>query len=71
MRIGKREIALQFDGDKGWPVLPSEDSRAVNAMKAGSKMTIRGISSRGTKTSDSYSLLGFTAAYNAITKACK
>ena len=70
IRIGSREFALRFDGDRGWPTPASEDPRVVNAMKAGAKMTVRGISARGTKTSDSYSLLGFTAAYNAMTKAC-
>jgi hypothetical protein len=34
-------------------------------------MTVEGISSRGTKTTDVFSLSGFTAAYNAITRACK
>jgi hypothetical protein len=71
IKIGSREFALRFDGDRGWPIPASEDSRVVTAMKAGSKMTVRGVSSRGTKTSDSYSLLGFTAAFNAMSKACK
>ena len=29
-----------------------------------------GLSQRGTKTVDTYSLRGFTAAYQAISKAC-
>jgi hypothetical protein len=33
-------------------------------------MIITGFSSRGTKTIDTYSLSGFTAAYTAIGKAC-
>jgi hypothetical protein len=39
-------------------------------MQSGSQMIVTGISGRGAKTSDTYSLLGFTAAYNAINKAC-
>ena len=34
-------------------------------------MTVKGISGRGTKTTDTYSLKGFTAAYRTIGKACK
>jgi hypothetical protein len=34
-------------------------------------MVIKGTSSRGTLTTDTYSLAGFTAAYNAIEQACK
>ena len=39
-------------------------------MKGGLAMIVAGISSRGTLTTDTYSLNGFTAAYDAITKAC-
>jgi len=71
VRIGSREFGLSFKGDRGWPVPPSEDPRLVSAMKAGAEMTVEGLSQRGTRTKDTYSLLGFTAAYNAISKACK
>ena len=43
----------------------------VRAMRVGKKLVIQGVSSRGTKTKDSYSLFGFTAAHNAINKACR
>jgi hypothetical protein len=33
-------------------------------------MIVKGTSSRGTLTTDTYSLSGFTAAFNAISKAC-
>jgi hypothetical protein len=33
-------------------------------------MIVDGVSSRGTSTHDTYSLLGFTAAHNAINKTC-
>ena len=52
IRIGSREFALKFDGDRGWPTPATEDPRVVQAMKAGAKMTVSGISQRGTKTSD-------------------
>ena len=39
-------------------------------MKNGNKLKITGYSSRGTKTTDTYSLMGFTAAYNHISKSC-
>jgi hypothetical protein len=46
------------------------DAALVKAMMAGTKMIVRGTSSRGTRTVDTYSLKGFTAAYRAIGKAC-
>ena len=42
----------------------------VNAMAKGSKMVVKGTSSRGTPTTDTYSLMGFMAARRAITQAC-
>ena len=33
-------------------------------------MIVQGTSSRGTKTTDTYSLIGFTKAYRAIADAC-
>ena len=33
-------------------------------------MVVKGTSSRGTVTTDTYSLRGFTAAYDAISGAC-
>ncbi len=48
-----------------------DDSRMVKSMRAGRTMIMEGTSGRGTKTRDTYSLSGFSAAHNAINKACK
>ncbi len=57
----------------GWAFAPDADAdnALVKAMVRGAAMTVVGFSGRGTKTTDSYSLKGFTAAYGAISKACK
>ena len=47
------------------------DAKLVRAMRRGKKLMIRGVSQRGTKTTDRFSLTGFTAAHKAISKACK
>ncbi len=69
--VGSKQYVLFSDSDTAWPRTSKEDRRLVRAMRAGSNMTVSGVSSRGTKTTDTFSLSGFTAAYNAITKACK
>ncbi len=56
-------------GSNAWAYVGA-DAELVAAMKTGRSMVIRGTSSRGTLTSDTYSLSGFTAAFNAISKAC-
>lgn len=50
---------------------PSDDSRAVAAMRAGSTATLTGMSSRGTKTVDTFSLSGFTAAVEDAEARCR
>lgn len=62
------------DNDKkgdAWAVGDNGDKALIAAMKAGTSMVVKGTSSRGTLTTDTYSLSGFTAAYNAIDQACK
>lgn len=67
---GRKRFDFFTEGDAAWAYDPKDDRAAVAAMKAGAGMVIIATSQRGTKTTDKYSLSGFTAAYNAITKAC-
>ena len=68
--IGGRTFELFTDGGGAWLRTAAEDGAMVAAMKAGNTMVVRGTSSRGTLTTDTYSLTGFTAAMNAVTKEC-
>ena len=52
-----------------WPK-PDVDSTLIGAMKNGVNMEITGLSARGTKTVDTFSLSGFTAAYNKAAEVC-
>tara|TARA_Y100000588_G_scaffold40064_1_gene38341 strand:+ start:682 stop:1203 length:522 start_codon:yes stop_codon:yes gene_type:complete len=69
--IDGKKYSLFTDGDTAWNREPKDDAAMVRAMRIGKQLVIQGVSSRGTKTKDTYSLLGFTAAHNAINKACK
>ena len=40
-------------------------------MKKANRAIVTGTSARGNKTKDTYSLMGFTAAYNAAKKNCR
>ena len=46
------------------------DKQVIDQMKKGNKMKVVGSSSRGTKTTDIYSLVGFSAAYTYISNLC-
>lgn len=50
---------------------PSDDSKAVGAMKRGSSAVLAGTSSRGTQTQDTFSLSGFTAAVEDAASRCR
>lgn len=69
--IDGRKFKLFTRGDGAWTHDGKQDAALVAAMRAGKSMILRGTSSRGTRTTDTYSLSGFSAAHNAIGKACK
>ncbi len=69
--IGKAAFKL-FTNNR-WAFAPdaAADNALVKAMIRGANLVVTGVSSRGTTTTDTYSLKGFTAAYRTISKACK
>ena len=71
VRIDGRKFSFFTHGDTAWGENEKTDRAIVRALMKGSKMTVRGRSTRNTLTTDSYSLAGFTRAYRAASKACK
>ena len=69
IEIGGTSFTLFARGDTAWAD-DSDDPKLVAAMKGGTKMVVYGTSARGTETRDSYSLIGFTRAYDAASQAC-
>jgi hypothetical protein len=59
------------DRSTAWTRDSKSDRAIVRAMRAGAEMIVQGVSSRGTRTTDMFSLSGFSAAHNAINNACK
>lgn len=70
VNIAGQRFTLFTDAGQAWARDTKTDRALVRAMKGGLSMIVVGISSRGTVTTDTYSLSGFTAAYDAITRAC-
>ena len=68
--IEGKKFKLFTRGENAWAYDAAEDKAMVAAMKAGKQLIVRGTSSRGTATTDTYSLSGFSAALAAIDKAC-
>ncbi len=70
VKIGNREWQLFTQGEHAWANTDDEDQAIIRAMQAGVDMTVRGTSQLDTFSLDTYSLLGFTAAFEAMRDAC-
>jgi invasion protein IalB len=70
VEVGNDTFRLFTDRDKAWANSAEDDAKLIAAMKGGSRMVVRGVSARGTETTDTYSLSGFTKTYEAIRRAC-
>lgn len=68
--IGDMKFQLFTSGSRAWSFSPSEDDKIVKFLKNSMKMKVVGTSSRGTITNDTYSLIGFSKAYQKINEAC-
>lgn len=69
--VGGRKYELFTQDDFAWLHEDKEQSSLIRAMRAGADIVVEGISNRGTRTKDVFSLSGFTAAHNTISSACK
>jgi hypothetical protein len=76
VRVGDETFALGTVGGEGeadrwaWPASPAEDAQLVAAFRRGATAIFTGTSSRGTETTDTFSLLGFTAAVEDAETRC-
>ena len=57
-------------GEHAWVVESQMDADVVKAMVRGREMKVSGVSLRGTRSEDTYSLIGFTNIRKAIVAAC-
>jgi len=74
MRVKDSTINLypnaEINVEYAWP-RPDDDANLITAMRGGSEATIIGTSARGTVTTDTFSLIGFTAAYEKAQEMCQ
>lgn len=71
IKVGSKSFNLFTQGEHAWARTPDDDDAMIEAMKAGVKMTVSGTSTKSTTSLDTYSLLGFTDAFNAMLSSCK
>lgn len=72
VKIGATTFNNLFtSGSNAWAPDSKTDKKLVQEMKRGQKLIVEGVSFKGTKTKDTYSLSGFSKAYRAISAKCK
>ncbi|MEO0819176.1 MAG: invasion associated locus B family protein [Pseudomonadota bacterium] len=70
-KVGSNAFTMFTDGENAWLRSPEEDGTVVGAFRRGAQAEMRGVSSRGTTTVDTFSLFGFTDALGAASKLCE
>ena len=69
--VGDAKFQLFTSGSRAWSFSPPDDEKIIKFLKSSMKMKVVGTSTRGTITTDTYSLMGFSKAYQQINEACQ
>ena len=69
-KSGKKKYDLFSKGRFAWVVDDGDEIKLISTMKKASRLMIVGNSEKGTETTDHYSMMGFTKAYNTAKKNC-
>ena len=69
-KSGKKKYDLFSKGRFAWVVDNKDEVKLISTMKKASRLMIIGNSEKGTQTTDHYSMMGFTKAYDAAKKNC-
>jgi hypothetical protein len=70
-QVGDTTFALYTQGDGAWIKNLAEQSHMVDAMRQGDTAVVKGESSRGTETTDTYSLKGLAEALDRVAQECQ
>ena len=69
-KSGKKSYDLFSKGRFAWVVDSKDESKLIVTMKKASRLMIIGMTKKDDQTTDHYSMMGFTKAYNTAKKSC-
>ena len=69
-KSGKKSYDLFSKGYFAWMVDNVDEKKLIVTMKKASRLMIIGNTDKGDQTTDHYSMMGFTKAYNTAKKSC-
>jgi invasion protein IalB len=64
-------FAMYTQNDGAWIKNAAEEARLVESMRKGADLVVKGVSARGTQSSDTYSLKGLAQALDRVGQECK
>ncbi len=71
VEIGGARFALYTQGDGLWIKNAAEEERLVEALRKGADATVKGVSARGTETTDIFPLKGLAQALDRVAQECR
>ena len=71
LEVGGSSFAMYTQGDGLWIKNAAEEEQMVNAMRKSADVTVKGISAKGTETTDVFSLKGLSQALDRLAQDCK
>ena len=69
-KSGKKTFDLFSKGKFAWVADNEDEAKLIVTMKKASRLMVIGNSVKGNQTTDHYSMMGFTKAYNTAKKSC-
>ena len=71
LEVGGASYAMYTQGDGIWIKNAAEEERMVDAMRKAADVTIKGVSAKGTETTDVFSLKGLAQALDRLAQDCR
>src|SRR4029434_4535051 len=71
LEVGGSAYAMYTQGDGLWIKNAAEEEQMVNAMRKSAEVTVKGVSAKGTETTDVFSLKGLAQALDRLAQDCK
>jgi hypothetical protein len=71
LEVGGASYAMYTQGDGLWIKNAAEEEQMVSAMRKSAEVTVKGVSAKGTETTDTFSLKGLSQALDRLAQDCK
>jgi invasion protein IalB len=71
LEVGGASYSMYTQGDGLWIKNAAEEERMVEAMRKSADATVKGVSAKGTETTDIFSLKGLSQALDKIAQDCR